>query len=80
MTLIGEFWQVLCLVLIFFLSLILFLFRSMEHEHEKDNLSAKLFCIRMFRKMKLEEFEDLISVVDYKICEFKMEKILLGIP
>lgn len=39
----------------------------------KDNLPAKLLRIRTFGKMKLEEFKDLISVADYKICENKMD-------
>ena len=39
----------------------------------KDNLPAKLLRIRTFGKMKLEEFKDLISFADYKICENKMD-------
>ncbi len=48
--------------------------RSTEHDHVKDNLPAKLLRIRTFGKMKLEEFKDLISPADYKLCESKMEK------
>ena len=44
----------------------------MEHDHVKDNLPAKLLRIRTFRKIKLEEFKDLLSIADYKICETKM--------
>ena len=47
--------------------------RSTEQYHVKDNLHAKLLCIRSFGKMKLEEFKDLISFADYKICENKMD-------
>ena len=47
--------------------------RSTEHDHVKDNLPAKLLRIRTFGKMKLEEFKDLISFADYKICENKMD-------
>jgi hypothetical protein len=78
MTLIGE---LMILIYIFFLSRIfVFLFlisvflRSTEHDHVKDNLPAKLLRIRTFGKMKLEEFKDLISSGDYKMCESKMEK------
>ena len=49
-------------------------FRSTEHDHVKDNLHAKLLCIRTFGNMKLEDFSDLISAVDYKMCESKMDK------
>ena len=49
-------------------------FRSTEHDHVKDNLPAKLLRIRTFGKMKLEEFKDLISSADYKMCESKMDK------
>jgi hypothetical protein len=61
---------------VFLLSLILieWLFRSTEHDHVKDNLPVKLLRIRIFGKMKLEEFKDLISIADYKTCESKMEK------
>ena len=38
----------------------------------KDNLPAKLLRIRTFGKMKLEEFKDLLSPIDYKTCENKM--------
>jgi hypothetical protein len=48
--------------------------RSTEHDHVKDNLLTKLLRIRTFGKMKLEEFKDLISPADYKLCESKMEK------
>ena len=44
----------------------------MEHDHVKDNLPVKLLRIRTFGKMKLEEFKDLFSVADYKMCETKM--------
>lgn len=50
------------------------LFRSTEHNHIKDNIPAKLLRIRIFGKIKLEDFKDLLSVADYKMCEFKMEK------
>ena len=46
----------------------------MEHDHVKDNLPTKLLRIRTFGKMKLEEFKDLISNADYKMCESKMDK------
>ena len=64
------------LILCFILSLILItlFFRSTEHNHVKDNLLAKLLRIRTFGKMKFEDFKDLISVDDYKMCESKMEK------
>jgi hypothetical protein len=45
---------------------------STKHDHVKDNLPAKLLCIRTFGKMKFEEFKDLLSVADYKMCETKM--------
>jgi len=48
--------------------------RSTEHDHVKDNLPAKLLRIRTFGKMRLEEFKDLLSASDYKMCESKMEK------
>ena len=68
--------------MLFCLSLVLFaicpltfsLFRSTEHDHVKDSLPAKLLRIRTFGKMRLEEFKDLLSIVDYKMCESKMEK------
>ena len=59
---------------IVFSILITLYFRSNEHDHVKDNLPAKLLRIRTFGKMKLEDFKDLISVADYKMCESKMEK------
>jgi hypothetical protein len=52
----------------------IFLYRSTEHDHVKDNLPAKLLRIRTFGKMKLENFKDLLSIADYKMCESKMEK------
>ena len=63
------------LVSCFIVSLILItlFFRSTEHDHVKDNLPAKLLRIRTFGKMKLEDFSDLISVDDYKMCESKMD-------
>ncbi len=57
-----------------FFHLTFYLSRSTEHDHVKDNLPAKLLRIRTFGKMRLEEFKDLISVSDYKMCESKMEK------
>jgi hypothetical protein len=48
--------------------------RSTENDHVKDSLPAKLLRIRTFGKMRLEEFKDLLSVADYKMCESKMEK------
>ena len=51
--------------------------RSTEHDHVKDNLPAKLLHIRTFGKMKLHDFKDLISHVDYKMCESKMNKNLI---
>ena len=48
--------------------------RSTEHDHVKDNLPTKLLRIRTFGKMRLEEFKDLLSIADYKMCESKMEK------
>ena len=49
-------------------------FRFTEQDHVKDNLLAKLLRICTFGKMKLEDFKDLISVDDYKMCQAKMEK------
>ena len=49
-------------------------FKSTEHNHVKDNLPAKLLFIRTFGKMKLEDFKDLISVSDYRMCKSKMDK------
>ena len=43
---------------IYFFSHICF-FRSTEHDYVKDNLPAKLFRIRMFGKMKLEDFKEM---------------------
>ena len=66
-----------CLFLLCFLvcifSLKFVFFRSTEHGHVKDNLPAKLLRIRTFGKMELEEFKDLLSVLDYKLCESKMD-------
>ena len=64
------------LISFFIVSLILITlyFRSTWHNYIKDNLPAKLLRIRTFGKMKLEDFKDLISVADYKMCESKMEK------
>ena len=42
--------------------------------HIKDNLAAKLFRIQTFKKMKLEEIKDLISVADFKMCKSRMDK------
>ena len=82
MTSIGEFCSSLkvfiCFSFILFRSLIFIYFisflRSTEHDHVKDNLPSKLLRIRTFGKMKLEDFKDLISSVDYKMCESKMDK------
>ena len=57
----------------FFQSHFLF-FRSTEHVHVIENLLVKLLCIRTFKKLKLKDFKDLISVADYKMCETKMDK------
>ena len=46
----------------------------MEHDYVKDNLPAKLLCIWTFGKMKLEDFKDLISVANNKMCVSTMEK------
>ena len=46
----------------------------MEHDDVKDTLHAKLLRICTFGEIKLEEFKDLISVADYKVCESKMDK------
>jgi len=35
----------------------------------KANLLAKLFRIRTFGKMELAEFKDLISPIDYMLCD-----------
>ena len=64
-------------VLVFFLSFFFLTFssfRSTKHDHVKVNLPAKLLHIRTFGKMKLEEFKDLLSVTDFKMCESKMDK------
>ncbi len=44
------------------------MFRSTENDHVKSNLPAKLFRIRSFGVMKLEEFKDLLSPEEYQIC------------
>jgi hypothetical protein len=49
--------------------LTLWSYRSTEHDHIKANLPAKLLRIRTFAKMELEEFKNLISAADYKLCE-----------
>lgn len=55
--------------------LLLYVFpRSTEHNHVKDNLLSKLLGMQTFSKIKFEEFEDLISVADYKVYESKVEK------
>ena len=59
--------------LVSFILIVLFV-RSTEHDHVKDNLSVKLLRIQTFGKMKLEDFKDLISVADYKMCKSKMDK------
>jgi hypothetical protein len=79
MTSTGKFvsFQVYCVCFLFW---IFFSFgsssfcRSTEHDHMKDNLPAKLLHIRTFGKMKLEDFKDLISPVDYNTCLNKMDK------
>ena len=45
-----------------------FIFRSTENDHVKSNLPAKLFRIRSFGMMKLEEFKDLLSPEEYDAC------------
>ena len=61
--------------LVFFCFILIdILFRLTEHDHVKDNLLAKLLRIRTFAKMKLEQFKDLISSPNYKMCESKMDK------
>ena len=57
-----------------FLPLTFSLCRSTENDHVKDSLPTKLLRICTFGKMRLEEFKDLLSVADYKMCESKMEK------
>ena len=57
-----------------FLFAMLLFFRSTKHNHVKDNIFAKYLCIRTFGKMKLEEFKNLISVADYKVCASKIKK------
>ena len=73
-----QFWHfiLLCFIFIFYFpsSLRFSFFKSTEHDHIKDNLPVKLFRIRTFGKMKPEEFKDLLSIVDYKMCESKMDK------
>ena len=70
---IGEFcFSFAGLVFFRYFFLIDLFFRSTEHDHVKDNLPAKLLRIRTFGKMKLEEFKDLISSGNYKMCESKM--------
>ena len=64
----------ICFCLFSFFPLTFYLYRSTEPDHVKDNLPAKLLCIRTFGKMRLEEFKDLLSISDYKMCESKMEK------
>ena len=72
----SSIFYVFMVVFCFFLFLLLTfsLCRSTEHDHVKDSLPAKLLRIRTFGKMRLEEFKDLLSVADYKMCESKMEK------
>ena len=80
MTSTGEFCFAGLLVFCLFVMLCFFCFslnffcRSIEHDHVKDNLPAKLPRIQAFGEMKLEEFKDLISVADYKVCESKIKK------
>lgn len=56
------------------ISIVYFLFRSTEHDHVEDDLPTKLLRIWASRKMNLEEFKDLISIANYKLCKSKMEK------
>ena len=63
-----------------YIPLTFYLSRSTEHDHVKDNLPTKLLRIRTFGKMRLEEFKDLLSVSDYKMCESKMEKTTTSYP
>ena len=76
MTSIGLFFFIVLFVSCFIVSMNLtnLSFRSMKHNYVKNNLSAKLFCIPTFGKMKLEDFKNLIFVADYKMCTSKMEK------
>ena len=79
MTSIGKFRFlsfVVFLVSCFIVSLILItlFFRFTDHNHIKDNFAAKLLRIGTFGKMKPEDFKDLISMDDYKMCKSKMEK------
>ena len=57
-------------------TIILCFSRSTEHvyDHVKDNLPAKLLRIQTFGRIKFKEFMDLIFVVNYKMCESKMDK------
>ena len=57
---------------VFFLSY-LFFYRSTEHDHVKDNMPMMLLRVPTFGKIKLEEFKDLFSVINYKLCENKMD-------
>ena len=45
------------------------MFRSTENDHVKSNLPAKLYRIRSFGVMKLEEFKDLLSPDEYDACK-----------
>lgn len=52
----------------------------MEQDHVTDNLPAKLFHIRTFEKMNVEELKDLNSIANYNMCKFKMEKNPIWYP
>ena len=45
------------------------MFRSTENDHVKNNLPAKLYRIRSFGVMKLEEFKDLLSPEEFNVCK-----------
>ena len=45
------------------------MFRSTENDHVKNNLPAKLYRIRSFGVMKLEEFKDLLSPEEFDVCK-----------
>ncbi len=65
----NFFYSILCShTLITPYCLISLFFRSTENDHVKSNFPAKLFRIRSFGVMKLEEFKDLLTPEEYDAC------------
>ena len=49
------------------------MFKSTEHDYVRNNLPAKLYRIRSFGVMKLEEFKDLLSPEEF--YDYKKNKL-----